>query len=119
VTLFCLVAIFGTWQVFRRTTAAATETTKAALAMEELARHLSMQMASQSRPGLHEQARLLEQERHLQNTGRESIDSSTLEGGPSSAALAELEMAVGRLDATVGQMAASLANLVQLLEQRR
>ena len=84
--------------------------------MEELARHLSMQQAGQARPGLLEQARLLEQERHLHEAGR---DTGAFEGGPSSAALAELEMAVGRLDATVSQMAASLANLVQILEQRR
>ncbi len=93
--------------------------------MEELARLLSVQVTSQPRSegaqlaGLRQEAQaLLEQERHLQEMSREVIESGALEGGPSAAALGELEMAMGRLEATVGQMATSLANLVQLLERR-
>lgn len=93
--------------------------------MEELARLLSVQVASQPRgeggqlAGLRQEAQaLLEQERRLQEMSREAIESGALDGGPSAAALGELEMAMGRLEATVGQMATSLANLVQLLERR-
>jgi hypothetical protein len=125
--IFSLVAIFGAWQVFRRAGEASMAATKASQGAEELARHLAFQ-ASSGQPRSdssqfaelrQEAAALLEQERLLQETARELVESGALEGGPSAAALSHLEAAVGRLDATVGQMAASLANLVQLWEQRR
>ena len=126
VIIFSLVAIIGAWQAFRRSEEASTAAARAALAMEELARHLSYQAAGQPRPNSgqlaelrQEAADLLDQERRLQETARELVESGALEGGPSGAALRDLEEAVGRLDVTVGQMAASLANLVQLWEQQR
>ncbi len=126
VIVFSLVAIFGAWQVFRRSGEASTAAVKAALGMEELARHLSYQAAGQPRPNSgqlaelrQETATLQDQERRLQEMTRELVESGTLEGGPSAVALRDLEGVVGRLEATVSQMAASLANLVQQLDQQQ
>jgi hypothetical protein len=124
--IFSLVAIVGAWQVFRRAGEASMAATKASQGAEELARHLAFQASGQPRSDSsqfaelrQEAAALLEQERRLHEMARELVESGALEGGPSAAALSHLEVAVGRLDATVGQMAASLANLVQLWEQQR
>ena len=127
ISLFSLVAIIGSWQVFRRAGEASMAATRAAQGVEELARHLSFQ-ASAGQPRVesgqlaelrHEAATLLDQERRLQETARELSESGALQGGPTVAALTDLEDAVAKLDVTVGQMAATLANLVQLSEQQR
>ena len=123
--IFSLVAIIGAWQVFRRAGASSEAATRTALGVEELARDLVAQMAAQPRADAaqmgelrREAEALLEQERRLYERARELVESNALEG-PSAAALSDLELAIGRLDATVGQMAASLANLAQLWEQQR
>ena len=126
ISLFSLVAIIGSWQVFRRTGEAAATATRAAQGVEELARHLSFQASSQPRGDAgqvadlrHEASTLLDQERRLRDMARELVESGTLQGGPALAALTDLEEAVAKLDVTIGQMAATLANLVQNWEQRR
>ena len=126
VTIFSLVAIIGAWQVFHRASEASVAATKASLEVEELARHLSFQAAAGGQPRVdsgqlaelrQEAAALLGEERRLHEMARELVESGTLEGGPAGAALRDLEDAVGRLDATIGVMAANLANL--LSEQQR
>ena len=126
ISLFSLVAIIGAWQVFRRAGEAASAATRAALGVEELARHLSFQATSQPRADAgqaadlrHEASSLLDQERRLREMARELVESGTLQGGPALGALTDLEEAVAKLDVTIGQMAATLANLVQNMEQRR
>jgi hypothetical protein len=117
--IFSLVAIFGAWQVFRRASEASTAATKASQGAEELARHLAFQAAAPPRSESGQLAELRQEAAALLDKLRELAESGALEGGPSAGALTQLEAAVGRLDATVGQMAASLANLVQLWEQQR
>jgi hypothetical protein len=58
---------------------------------------------------------LLQQQGRLQEMARELLepDSDALAAGSS---FGDLESAVARLDRTVGDMAASLANLIHLLE---
>jgi type II secretory pathway component PulJ len=117
--IFSLVAIIGAWQVFRRASEASTAATKASQGAEELARHLAFQAAGPPRGESGQLTEVRQEAAALLDKLRELAESGALEGGPSVAALSQLEASVGRLDATVGQMAASLANLVQLWEQQR
>jgi hypothetical protein len=120
--IFSLVAIFGTWQVFRRASDASTAATKASQGAEELARHLAFQASGQPRSESGQIVELRQEAAALLDKLRELVESGALEGGPSAAALSQLAVDVGRLQATVGQMAAGLANLdsrFQLWEQQR
>jgi hypothetical protein len=127
ITILALVGIIGAWQLFRRAGEAAAATTRAALGAEELARHVGTQLMAQAQPrasnggqlaDLRQQAEaLLEQERELQEMARTLLDSAAVEG-TAATDLGDVELAINRLDATVGQMAASLANLIQHLERR-
>jgi type II secretory pathway component PulJ len=117
--IFSLVAIIGAWQVFRRASEASTAATKASQGAEELARHLAFQAAGPPRGESGQLTEVRQEAAALLDKLRELAESGALEGGPSVAALSQLEASVGRLDATVGQMAAGLANLVQLWEQQR
>lgn len=128
ITLLAIVGVVGVWQLFRRASEASVAATRAALGAEELARHIATQLMAQPRPGpangggladLRQQAEaLLDQERELQEMARNLLDSAAIEG-PEQTALNDVELAVNRLDSTVGQMAASLANLIQHLERQQ
>lgn len=122
VLLLCLVAVFGTWRLFRHASDASTAVARAALEMEQLARRAGLQPPVQAAGGVddlrREVAGLLDEQRRLHDFSRNLLDTAALDAGTPPAALADLEGAVGRLDATVGQMAASLANLIQLLERQ-
>jgi ABC-type transporter Mla subunit MlaD len=126
ITILAIVAVVGVWQLFRRANEAAAAATRASLGAEELARHVATQLMAQPRGNggqladLRQQAEtLLDQERELQERARSLLDSAAIEGSSSPAALSDVEMAINRLDSTVGQMAASLANLIQLLERQQ
>lgn len=126
ITILAIVGIVGVWQLSRRASDASAAATRAALGAEELARHVATQLMAQPRGNggqladLRQQAEtLLEQERELQDMARNLLDTAAIEGGPAPAALGEVELAISRLDSTVGQMAASLANLIQLLERQQ
>jgi hypothetical protein len=128
-TLLAIVGVVGVWQLFRRASEASVAATRAALGAEELARHVATQLMAQPRSAqnggngagladLRQQAEgLLDQQRELQEMARSLVDSAAVEG-PEQAALNDVEDAIHRLDSTVGQMAVSLANLIQHLEQR-
>ena len=128
ITLLAIVGVVGVWQLFRRASEASVAATRAALGAEELARHIATQLVAQPRPSptngggladLRQQAEeLLDQQRDLQESTRSLLDSAAIEG-PEQAALNDVELAVNRLDSTVGQMAASLANLIQHLERQQ
>ena len=122
--LLSLLAVFGTWRLFRNASDASHAASRAALSVEELARRLGgPQEASADLgqlAGLREQAEaLVEQQRQLQEMARNLLDTMAVEGGRAPTAFEDLDSSVGRLDATVGQMAASLANLIQLLERQQ
>jgi hypothetical protein len=126
ITILAIVGVVGVWQLFRRASDASTAATRAALGTEELARHVATQLMAQPRGNggqladlRHQAEGLLEQQHELQDMTRNLLDSAAIEGGPAPAALGEVEMAISRLDSTVGQMAASLANLIQLLERQQ
>jgi hypothetical protein len=122
-----LVGLMGAafvWRLFRQASENTLAATRAVLAIEDLGRRLSNQAFVQSSErvesngisALRRQAEsLLQQQGRLQEMARDLLepDSDALAPGTS---FGELEAAVTRLDRTVGDMAASLANLIHLLE---
>lgn len=62
---------------------------------------------------------LIEQQRGLQESTGNLLDTVAVDDGVAGPPLSDLESAVIRLDGTIGQMAASLANLIQLLERQQ
>ena len=127
--MLSLMAIIGSWRLFHHASAASMAATKAAQSIEELARRLVSQplapLAEQSaEPGefadLRRQAEaMIEQQTRLQEMARNLFDTAALDGSPAHDDHDALASAVGRLDTTVGEMAVSLANLIQLLERQQ
>ena len=126
ILILSMLAIIGIWRLFRHASDANLATTQAALSMAELARRLASQAvptppaAERSQFGeLRRQAEaMIEQQNRLQEMARNLFDTAALDGGSTPVALDGLESVVGRLDTTVGEMAASLANLIRLLERQ-
>jgi hypothetical protein len=121
-----LIAVVSTWRLFRHTSDTAVATARSVAAVEEAARRLQApQPAPAAGAGsaagaeLTQQiAHLLEQHRQLQEALRRFLESASLPSAPIPE-LDDLEVTVNRLETTVGQMAASLANLIQILERER
>jgi hypothetical protein len=115
--LLALIAVIGTWRLFRHASDSAHASTRAALAVEELARHLESQGARGGPQAADLDGQLAEL-RESQLRLQELVQG--IAGDASSpAVMDDIEASISRLDATVGQMAASLSNLVQLLERRQ
>ena len=125
ILILSIMAVIGTWRLFRLAGDASLASARVALSTEELARRLASQPAQMAASAdedqfaqLRQQSEvLLEHQRHLPEMARNLLDTEVLDGGQAPAAVDDLESAVNRLDATVGQMAASLANLIQLVER--
>ncbi len=127
--ILSLIATVGVWRLSRQAGETSVASTRATLGIEELARTLAARPpaapAAQAPPAaefeaLRQQARgLLEEQRRMQETARDLLDAASLAGAPAPAAMEGVEAAVSRMETTLGQMAASLANLIQLLEQQR
>ena len=124
--MLSLMAIIGSSRLFHHASAASTASTRAAQSIEELARRMVIQMepgqsAEQGEfSDLRRQAEaMIEQQTRLQEMARNLFDTAALDGSPAHDDHDELTSAVGRLDTTVGEMAASLANLIQLLERQQ
>lgn len=129
VLLLAVVTVSSTWRLFRQAGQASEAATRANLATEELARRLAYLegVGALARPGaapgeelgdLRRQAEeLIERQSRLQETVRNLIESGVLEAGPPAETLRNLEEAVQRLEGTVSQMAAAVANLVQQVER--
>jgi hypothetical protein len=123
--LLSLLAVIGSWRLFRHASDSMTASTRATLAMEDLSRQLAIQ-ASEPPPqpvqagfgDLRQQAEdLIGRQARLQELTRSLLETTAMAGGRGPE-MEELEQSLGRLEATVGQMAAALANLVQQLEQQ-
>ncbi len=122
-----LVAVVGTWRLFRHASDTSLATARTVVAVEDLARRL----ASAGPAGQHsvdptqgadvrqQLAGLAEQQRQLQEMARNLLDTVALSGTAAPPELDDLEVTVNRLETTTGQMAASLANLIQILERER
>ena len=123
VLILAVMSFITTLRLFRQSSDASQASTQAAIRIEELVRRLAEQGGGAAQHTdddqfvqLRQQAEaLMEQQRRLQETVGNLLDTEALEGGQASG-VDDLEMAISRLDNTVGQMAASLANLIQLLE---
>ena len=124
ILILSIMAVIGTWRLFRLAGDASLASARVALSTEELARRLAGQPAQTAATAgedqfaqLRQQSEaLLEQQRQLQEMARNLLDTEVLESDQAPA-VDELVSAVSRLDTTVGQMAASLANLIQLVER--
>ena len=130
-----LLAVVGTWRLFVHASETSVATARAVVALEDLARRLaspgpvlayagpaanpSLQEAGQMTDIGQQIAGLAEQQRQLQEMARNLLDTVALSAAPVAPELDDLELTVNRLDTTVGQMAASLANLIQILERER
>ena len=123
ILLLSAASIIGTWRLFRHANEASLAASRASLSVEELARRVAITSpAAAPTDGpqfaeLRQQAAaLIDEQQRLQEVTRNLLDTAAVEGAPTPVALDELESTVSRLDGTVGQMAASLADLIQLLE---
>jgi hypothetical protein len=128
VLLFAIVTVLSTWRIFRQAGQASEAAARASAAIEELARRLGRPEGAEVGreaipPGeefgeLRQQAQeLMDRQARLQETVRNLIESGMLEGGAPAASLGNLEEAVQRLEGTVSEMAASVANLMQQVER--
>ena len=125
VLMLAILGSFGMWRVFRLAGEAAMASARAAVSVEELARRVSMQQPPAAPVAdigfvgdLRRQTEtLVEEQRDLQEMAKTLLETAA-EQSPAFA-YDDLASSIARLDATVGQMAASLANLIQLLEQER
>lgn len=128
VLLFAIVTVLSTWRIFRQVGQSGEAAMRASLAMEELARRLERpERTEEARPemppseefgDLRQQAQeLMERQARLQESVRNLIESGMLEGGPPVESLRNLEEAVQRLEGTVSEMTAAVANLMQQVER--
>lgn len=120
--LLSLLAVVGSWRFFRHASDASESARRASLTVEELARRLAVDntVPTEQFAALREQAQaLMGEQARLHEMMRELLETVTVETGTGPAGTDDLERAVNRLDATVGQMATSLANLIQLLERQQ
>ncbi len=123
--LFTLVGTLGGWRVFRLASQAANEAAKVSLAMQDLARHLSarpsatspaadLQRAADELSDLRRRADgLFEQQARLQEAVRNLVEARVLGTEDSNQHLEALESAVKRLEGSLSQVAAAVANLSQ------
>jgi hypothetical protein len=124
VLILSILAVVGTWRLFRDATKASEVTLRAALNIEDLAGRMggpALAVADSGQLTLMRQQTetLIDQQQRLQEMARNLIDASAMTAGPSAATLEEIQASMARLDANVGQMAAVLANLIQLLERQQ
>ena len=123
VLILAVLATIGTWRLSRNASDALVASSRASLTIEELARKLAQIAPPPPLDGgqtaeLREQAEaVVDEQRRLREMGRDLLDTAAVEG-PTAAALEEIGTAMSRLDSSVGQMATSLANLIQLLERQ-
>jgi hypothetical protein len=122
--LLALVAVVGAWLLLRRAADAASASSRAVMAVEELAHatrdRLGEGAGSAALEELGRRAEaLLEQQTRLQEATQQLLDAAGRGAGSEPALVDDLAAAVSRLDTTVGQMATSLANLIQMLERQQ
>ena len=125
--ILAVLAVIGTWRLFRHASDASQATMRAVQGIEELARRLAASSGTAAAATeadrfaeLRRQAQeLMEQQQRMQEMARNLLETTALEGRGAPDGLDDLEAVIGRLDTTVGQMATSLANLIQLLEHQQ
>lgn len=142
--MVCVAAVVAVWRLHARSMEAFEEAIRASLSVQELTEAIGRATPGlgapvQGPPGaadtgtlmasLEEEARglaelrrqaddLLDRQARLQDAVRNLIESRALEGAQAAETLRDLQAAVSRLEATVGQMATAIANLAQRIERR-
>ena len=124
VLIFAILAIIGSWRLFRHASEAQQAAMEASFTVAEMVRRIESPTAPVPDAGApaeltRELETLILQQRQLQDSARGMLDAASVAGGPAPHELEELAATVSRLDTTVGQMATSLANLIRLLEQQQ
>lgn len=122
--LLSVLAVVGTWRLFKDASKASEVALRAALSIEELANRMGGPASAVADGGQltlmrQQNEALIEQQARLQEMARNLLDASAMAAGPSSGTVEEIQASMARLDANVGQMAAVLANLIQLLERQQ
>ncbi len=122
--LLAAVAVIGTWRAAKHASESSIAAGRAAFTVEELARRLAVTTVAPTEDAgrfakLHgETEMLIQQQQQLQQMARGLLDTMATESSQPATGLDELESTISRLDATVGEMAASLANLIRLLDRQ-
>ncbi len=122
--LLAAVAVIGTWRASKHASESSVAAGRASLTVEELARRLAVNTVAPTEDAgrfaeLHGEAEMLIQQQHqLQQMARGLLDTMATESSQPAIGLDELESTINRLDATVSEMAASLANLIRLLDRQ-
>ena len=122
--ILAVLGIVGVWQMLRRATEAQQAVIRASATVEEAVRRLETTPTSAGDAAHIAELQLqvdsmIQEQRRLQEMARGLLDTVALESGDASLEVVELESTVSRLDGTVGQMATSLVNLIQLLERQQ
>ncbi len=141
--VFALVTIINTWRTFASASGTNREAQAALLTIQELSRRLAERPTAPVAPPPSEAAEegarlsateleavvsgfselrhqaddLIERQVRLQEAVRNLVESRALGGAESSDVLRELEATVKRLETTMGQMAAAVANLTQRVDR--
>lgn len=138
--IFALVTIINTWRTFAGASAANREAQTALLMLQDLVRRVAVEPAPREEaaeqapaPGLsaaeleavvrdfselrRQADDLIERQIRLQDAVRNLVESRALVGAESSDMLRDLESTIRRLETTVGQMAAAIANLTQRVDR--
>jgi len=137
--IFAVVTIINTWRTFAGAAAANREAQAALLMLQELVRRAAVEPAPKEAEAqgpapaisaseleavvsdfseLRRQADdLIERQVRLQEAVRNLVESRALVGAESSDMLRDLESTIRRLETTVGQMAAAIANLTQRVDR--
>ncbi|HWQ28271.1 MAG TPA: hypothetical protein VNN12_04530 [Dehalococcoidia bacterium] len=142
--MVCVAAVVAVWRLHARSMEAFEEAIRASLSIQELAQRVEQMAPAPGAPAqgpaaavdagtlmtsLEEGARglaelrrqaddLLDRQARLQDAVRNLVESRALEGAQAAETLRDLQAAVSRLEATVGQMATAIANLAQRIERR-
>ncbi len=124
VLFLAILAIIGSWRLFRHASEAQQAAIEASITVAELVRRIESPMVPVGEAGVPAELKrdietLILQQRQLQDSARGMLDAAAAAGGPGPQELEELGQTVSRLETTVGQMATSLANLIRLLEQQQ
>jgi HAMP domain-containing protein len=121
--LFTLIGTFGSWRVFDRASRAASEAAKASLAVQDLARYLTLRESGHNAAidltnaaGRLEELRqqadaLMAQQTRLQDAVRNLVEAGVLGTEASKHELQELENAVRRLEENLARVVTAVTIL--------
>lgn len=123
--VFTMTSIIGNWRLSDKAARAAREASEASVRVQDLARELSArEAATLTAAGLTDETRrlselrkqteaLLEQQGRLQEAVRNLVEAGVLHGESPATEIKDLEGAIERLDAHLGQLAQAIASMAR------